>query len=153
MVGPIWLRWLFAGVMLFSAVFHAGRLVAAGQQRKGHGPNHGPSHRPTHSYDDLAQLVMSTAMAAMLMISFSAHLAVAWGVVIGVILLWSTVRVARVLISDGWARASGGGRAIDQPIQQVPMFAAMVFMLAVAGGGSASAASRVVRTEEQYPTW
>jgi hypothetical protein len=153
MAGPIWLSWLFAGVMFLSALYHAGRLVATGRQERSQGsnhapdriqdrvPHHGPSHGPPTRYDDdLAQLVMSSAMAAMLVISFSAQIAMAWAVVLAVPLLWFILRAARLLTSDGWSRTSGGARAIIQPIQQVPMLAAMMFMLAAAGGSSASAA-------------
>lgn len=150
MVGPIWLSWLLASLMLFSALYHAGRVVAAGQRGRGLGFGLGPTHGPNHGYhDDLAHLVMSTAMAAMLVISFSAHIAMAWGVVIGVPLVWFILRAGRVLTSGGRSMTSGGARAVIQPMQQVPMFAAMLFMLVVAGSSAsaapaASAASRVV---------
>lgn len=147
MVGPIWLSWLLASLMLFSALYHAGRVVAAGQRGRGLGFGLGPTHGPNHGYDDdLAHLVMSTAMAAMLVISFSAHIAMAWGVVIGVPLVWFILRACRVLTSGGRSMTSGGARAVIQPMQQVPMFAAMLFMLVVVGSSAsvASAASRVV---------
>lgn len=150
MVGPIWLSWLLASLMLFSALYHAGRVVAAGQRGRGLGFGLGPTHGPHHGYhDDLAHLVMSTAMAAMLVISFSAHIAMAWGVVIGVPLVWFILRAGRVLTSGGRSMTSGGARAVIQPMQQVPMFAAMLFMLVVVGSSAsaapaASAASRVV---------
>lgn len=150
MVGPIWLSWLLASLMLFSALYHAGRVVAAGQRGRGLGFGLGPTHGPHHGYhDDLAHLVMSTAMAAMLVISFSAHIAMAWGVVIGVPLVWFILRACRVLTSGGRSMTSGGARAVIQPMQQVPMFAAMLFMLVVVGSSAsaapaASAASRVV---------
>jgi Domain of unknown function (DUF5134) len=139
MVGPIWLSWLLASLMLFSALYHGGRLVTAGQRGRGLGL--GPTRGPNHGYDDdLAHLVMSTAMAAMLVISFSAHIAMAWGVVIGVPLVWFILRAGRVLTSGDSSTTSGGASAATQPMQQVPMFAAMLFMLVV-GGSSASAAS------------
>ena len=147
MVGPIWLSWLLASLMLFSALYHAGRVVAAGQRGRGLGFGLGPTHGPNHGYDDdLAHLVMSTAMAAMLVISFSAHIAMAWGVVIGGPLVWFILRACRVLTSGGRSMTSGGARAVIQPMQQVPMFAAMLFMLVVVGSSAsaASAASRVV---------
>ena len=143
MLGPIWLSWLLASLMLFSALYHAGRLVTAGQRGRGRelGLGLGPTHGPNHGYDDdLAHLVMSTAMAAMLVISFSAHIAMAWGVVIGVPLVWFILRAGRVLASGDRSTTSGGARAAIQPMQQVPMFAAMLFMLVVVGS-SASAAS------------
>jgi Domain of unknown function (DUF5134) len=85
-------------------------------------------------------------MAAMLVISFSAHIAMAWGVVIGVPLVWFILRACRVLTAGGRSMTSGGARAVIQPMQQVPMFAAMLFMLVVVGSSApaASAASRVV---------
>lgn len=147
MVGPIWLSWLLASLMLFSALYHGGRVVAAGQRGRGLGFGLGPTHGPHHGYhDDLAHLVMSTAMAAMLVISFSAHIAMAWGVVIGVPLVLFILRAGRVLTAGGRSMTSGGARAVIQPMQQVPMFAAMLFMLVVVGSSApaASAASRVV---------
>lgn len=150
MVGPIWLSWLLASLMLLSALYHAGRLVTAGQRGRGLGLGLGPTHGPDHGYDDdLAHLVMSTAMAAMLVISFSAHIAMAWGVVIGVPLVWFILRAGRVLTSGDRSMTSGGARAAIQPMQQVPMFAAMLFMLVVVGSSASaapalSAASRVV---------
>jgi Domain of unknown function (DUF5134) len=153
MVGPIWLRWLLASLMLFSALYHAGRLVTAGQRGRGLGFGLGSTHGPNHRYDDdLAHLVMSIAMAAMLVISFNAHIAMAWGVVIGVPLVWFILRAGRVLTSGDRSTTSGGARSAIQPMQQVPMFAAMLFMLVVVGSSApvvsaasaAPAASRVV---------
>src|SRR5665811_700135 len=70
--GPIWLNWPFAGVMVIFALYHGVRLVTAGQRGRPNG------------YDiDLAHLLMCTAMAAMLVMTFGAHLATAWAVVVG----------------------------------------------------------------------
>ena len=99
MVGPIWLSWPFAGLMVISALYHAGRLVAARQSGR------------THGYDDdLTHLVMSAAMAAMLVTSFGSQLAMAWSVVIGVPTLWFVLRAAMALASGGRSLLSGGAR-------------------------------------------
>lgn len=129
MVGPIWLNWPFAGLMVISALYHAGRLVAARQCGR------------TQGYDDdLTHLVMSTAMAAMLVTSFGSHVAMAWSVVIGVPTLWFILRSAKALTSAGRSLLSGGARALIHPMQQVPMGAAMLFMLVVAGRSPSAAA-------------
>src|SRR5665811_1008054 len=61
--GPIWLNWPFAGVMVIFALYHGVRLVTAGQRGRPNG------------YDiDLAHLLMCTAMAAMLVMTFGAHM-------------------------------------------------------------------------------
>lgn len=132
MSGPIWLNWPFAGLMVISALHHAGRLVAARQRGR------------THGYDvDLTQLVMCTAMAAMLVITFGTQLATAWSVIVGMPMLWFTLRALRALTSDG-------ARALLQPVQQVLMCAAMLFMLVVAGR-SASAPTWMVMDGVDMP--
>jgi len=113
--GPIWLNWPFAGVMVIFALYHGVRLVTAGQRGRPNG------------YDiDLAHLLMCTAMAAMLVMTFGAHLATAWAVVVGVPTLWFILRAVMALVS-------GGAKAMMAPVQQVLMCAAMLFMLVVAG--------------------
>ena len=115
MSGPIWLNWPFAGVMVIFALYHGVRLVTAGQRGRPNG------------YDiDLAHLLMCTAMAAMLVMTFGAHLATAWAVVVGVPTLWFILRAVMALVS-------GGAKAMMAPVQQVLMCAAMLFMLVVAG--------------------
>ena len=124
MEGPIWLSWPFAGLMVISGLYHAGRLVTARQRE------------PANGHDiDLAHLVMCAAMAAMLVMSFGAHLATVWAVVVGVPTLWFILRTLRALVS-------GGARAMMQPLQQLLMCAAMLFMLVVVGR-SASAPTRM----------
>src|SRR5665811_2544512 len=88
--GPIWLNWPFAGVMVIFALYHGVRLVTAGQRGRPNG------------YDiDLAHLLMCTAMAAMLVMTFGAHLATAWAVVVGVPTLWFILRAVMALVSGG----------------------------------------------------
>lgn len=102
MAGPIWLNWPFAGLMVISALYHAGRMVAARQ------------HGRTGGYDiDLTHLVICTAMATMLVMTFGNHLATAWSVVVGLPTLSFILRALRAL-------PSGGARALMQPVQQVP---------------------------------
>jgi hypothetical protein len=118
----LWLSWPFAALMAASVVFHAARLVAAGR-----------AARP-HRYDvDLTHLVMSGAMAVMLVLPVGSRQATTWLVVIAVPAGWFAARTV--------AAARGGGvRALGGPARQLVMSAAMLFML-VAGGGSATAAA------------
>src|ERR1035437_5280096 len=121
--GPIWLNWPFAGVMVIFALYHGVRLVTAGQRGRPNG------------YDiDLAHLLMCTAMAAMLVMTFGAHLATAWAVVVGVPTLWFILGAVRALVS-------GGARATMAPAQQVLMCAAMLFMLVVVGRAASAPTS------------
>ncbi len=123
MSGPAWLSWLFAVLMLASAGFHAGGLVAAGRAR-----------RP-HPYDvDLTHLVMSTAMAAMLVLPFGAGQATTWALLIAVPCSWFALRTLGVALA-------GGVRALGQPARQLAMTAAMLFMVLVAGGSTAASAA------------
>jgi hypothetical protein len=120
---PAWLSWLFAVLMVASAVFHAARLVAAVRVRR------------RHPYDlDLTHLVMSTAMAAMLVLPFGAGQATTWSLLIAGPAAWFAVRTLGVV-------RGGGVRALDQPARQLAMTAAMLFMLVVAGGSGAATAA------------
>jgi hypothetical protein len=121
--GPAWLSWLFAVLMLASAVFHVAGLVAAGRAR-----------RP-HPYDvDLTHLVMSTAMAAMLVLPFGAGQATTWALLIAVPGSWFALRTLGVALA-------GGVRALGQPARLLVMTAAMLFMVLVAGGSTAASAA------------
>lgn len=125
MSGPIWLSWPMAGLMVISALYHVGRLVTAGQRGR------------TNGYDvDLAHLVMCTAMAAMLVMTFGALLATTWAVVLGVPTLWFMHRALRALVSDG-------ARAMIGPVRQLLMCAAMLFMLVVPGRVASAPTSMV----------
>ena len=120
MSGPIWLNGPFAALMIILALCHTGRLVTA--RRRGR----------TNGYDvDLTHLVICTAMAAMLVTTFGAHLATAWSIVIGVPTLWFILRALRTL-------PSGDARALMQPVQQLLMCAAMLFMLTAASRSSSA---------------
>ena len=123
MTGPAWLSGLFALLMVASAIFHAARLVAACRARC------------RHPYDlDLAHLVMSAAMAAMLVLPFGAGQATTWSLLVAGPAAWFAVRTLGV--------ARGGGvRALGQPARQLVMTAAMLFMLVVAGGSGAATAA------------
>lgn len=135
MLGPIWLNWFFASLMIFSALFHVGRLMSA---RLVPARPDGRAHR--HD-DDLTHLVMSSSMAAMLVISFGAQVAIVWSVIIGVPTLWFILRAVRALTSGVGSQTSGGTRtrAPIQPLQQVSMCAAMLFMFVVAGASTSAA--------------
>ena len=122
MTGPVWLSWPFAALMAASAVFHAARLVAARR-----------AARP-HRYDvDLTHLVMSGAMAVMLVLPVGSRQATTWSLVIAVPAGWFAARTVA-------AAQAGGVRALGGPARQLVMSAAMLFMLLV-GGGSAAAAT------------
>ena len=128
MTEPAWLSWLFAVLMVASAVFHAARLVAAGRARR------------RHPYDlDLTHLVMSTAMAAMLVLPFGAGQATTWSLLVAVPAAWFAVRTLGVALG-------GGLRALGQPARQLAMTAAMLFMLVAAGGPAAGTAPATDRT-------
>jgi hypothetical protein len=82
-------------------------------------------------------------MAAMLVITFGPHLASAWSVVVGAPTLWFILRALRDLTSSD-------PRALKQPVQQVLMCAAMLFMLVMAGR-SASASRWTVTDRTDMP--
>jgi Domain of unknown function (DUF5134) len=120
MAGPIWLNWFFAALMIVVALFHAGRVVAARQR----GPHWG--------YDgDLEDLVMSSAMAGLLVINFGTHMPMTWLLVIGLPTPWLILRALRARTAK-FSRA-GSSRALTMITQQLPMYAAMLFMLLVSG--------------------
>ena len=120
MAGPIWLNWFFAALMIVAALFHAGRVVAARQR----GPHRG--------YDgDLTDLVMSSGMAVLLIINFGAHTPMTWSLIIGLPTLWLILRALRALTSK--SSPTGSSRALIPATQQLPMYAAMLFMLLVSG--------------------
>jgi Domain of unknown function (DUF5134) len=123
--GPAWLSWLFSVLMVASAVFHTGALVAAGRAR-----------RP-HPYDvDLTHLVMSTAMAAMLVLPFGAGQATTWSLLIAVPAGWFALRTVG-------AAVAGGVRALGQPGRQLVMTVVMLFMLLAAGWPTAASAAAI----------
>ena len=131
MTGPTWLSVLFAVLMVASAVFHAGRLVAAGRARR------------RHPYDlDLTHLVMSAAMAAMLVLPFGVGQATMWSLLIAGPAAWFAVRTL------GGVRG-GGVRGLGQPARQLAMTAAMLFMLVVAGGSAAATAAAATDSAAQ----
>jgi hypothetical protein len=121
--GPDWLSWPLAGLMIICALYHGGRLATAGR------------HEGVVSYDiDLAHLVMGTAMAAMLVVTFGAHVATAWAVLVGIPTLWFILRAGRSLVA-------GDLTAATVPGQQVLMCASMLFMLVVAGSFASTPSS------------
>jgi hypothetical protein len=120
MAGPIWLDWIFATLMALAALFHAGRLLAARQ--------HGP-HRGCEA--DLTDLVMSSAMAVLLIINFGTHIPMTWALIIGLPTVWLIFRALRALTSKSSAAGSSG--ALTPATQHLPMYAAMLFMLVVSG--------------------
>jgi Domain of unknown function (DUF5134) len=120
MAGPIWLNWIFAALMTLAALFHAGRLLAASQRGQ---------HR---GYDgDLTDLVMSSAMAALLVINFGAHMPMTLALSIGLPTLWLILRALRAIAAKPPPRRIS--RALTPATQQLPMYAAMLFMLLVSG--------------------
>jgi hypothetical protein len=121
--GPVWLSWPFAALMAASALFHAGRLVAARR-----------AARP-HRYDvDLTHLVMSGAMAVMLVLPVGSRQATTWSLGIAVPAGWFAARTVA-------AAQVGDFRALAGPARQLVMSAAMLFMLLVGVSSTASAAT------------
>jgi Domain of unknown function (DUF5134) len=120
MAGPIWLNWIFAALMTLAALFHAGRLLAASQR----GPHRG-------YVGDLTDLVMSSGMAVLLIINFGARMPVTWSLIIGLPTLWLILRALRAIAAKSPPRRIS--RALTPAMQQLPMYAAMLFMLLVSG--------------------
>jgi hypothetical protein len=116
-----WLTWPLVLVMVGTGAFHAGRLLAARRQ---------PSARRTDV--DVSHLVMSVAMAAMLL--RPAHgPAVGWAVVVAVPVAWFAARTAD----------AGLGRrveALGQPARQLAVAVVTLFMVVVPTGPSPSVA-------------
>ena len=109
--------------MAASAMFHAARLVAARR-----------AARP-HRYEvDLTHLVMSGAMAVMLVLPVGSRQATTWSLVIAVPAGWFAARTVA-------AAQVGGLRALAGPARQLVMSAAMLFMLLVGVSSTASAAT------------
>lgn len=120
MAGPVWLNSIFAALMALAALFHAGRLLAA---------SHSRPHRGHEG--DLTDLVMSSAMAVLLIVNLGAPMPASWALIIGLPGLWLILRALRDLISK--PSAAGSSRALTPAMQQLPMYAAMPFMLLVSG--------------------
>ena len=125
MAGPVWLNSIFAALMALAAFFHAGRLLAASHPR----PHRG-------HVGDLTDLVMSSAMAVLLIVNFGARMPTSWALIIGLPSLWLSFRALRDLISK--PSAAGSSRALTPAMQQLPMYAAMLFMLLVSGRSAAT---------------
>ena len=119
MTGPVWLSWPLAALMAGSALYHLARLVTArhlGVPRR---------------YDgDATHLVMSLAMAAMLVVPLSAGSAAAGFAVLLVPAAW---------FARGTLHALVQARSIGQPARQLAMGAAMLFMLGVSAGPASAA--------------
>ena len=119
MTGPVWLSWPLAALMAGSALYHVARLVTArhlGVPRR---------------YDgDATHLVMSLAMAAMLVVPLSAGAATAGFAVLLVPAAW---------FARGTLHALVQARSIGQPARQLAMGAAMLFMLGVSAGPASAA--------------
>ena len=119
MTGPVWLSWPLAALMAGSALYHVARLVTArhlGVPRR---------------YDgDATHLVMSLAMAAMLVVPLSAGSAAAGFAVLLVPAAW---------FARGTLHALLQARSIGQPARQLAMGAAMLFMLGVSAGPASAA--------------
>jgi hypothetical protein len=88
-----------------------------------------------HRYDvDLTHLVMSGAMAVMLVLPVGSRQATAWSLVIAVPAGWFAARTVA-------AAQVGGFRSLAGPARQLVMSAAMLFMLLVGVSSTASAAT------------
>lgn len=125
MSGPVWVSWPLAFLMVLAALIHSGRLLTAHERGA------------TRGYDvDLTHLMMSVAMATMLVTDLGARGATAWAAVVGIPLLWFAFRAFRSL-------SPGATKALVQPLQHLSSCVAMLFMLVVAAV-AASGATAVV---------
>jgi hypothetical protein len=128
-MGPSWLAGAFAAVMIVTAVYCAGRIIAARRWR-----------RPTGYDIDAVHVLMGTAMAGMLVPGLRFGPAGGWEIVFGAAAGWF-----------GWRAWRGRGPAGHRPAQHRPAqhvqhllaSLAMLYMLLAVG----PAASRAAGTE------
>ena len=124
MAGPAWLADGFAGLMLLTALYCAGRLVLAWTQR-----------RPTEQDVNLVHVLMGVAMAGMLAPRALPLLGLAqpggtiwagtWGLVFGVATVWFGGRIALSYRATGRLRPVG-----SHHLPHLIMCGTMIYMLA-----------------------
>lgn len=120
-MGPSWLAGAFAAVMIATAVYCAGRIIAARWWR-----------RPTGYDADAVHVLMGTAMAGMLSPALRFGPVGGWDIVFGAAAGWF-----------GWRAWRGRGLAGHRPAQHVQHLLAslaMLYMLLAAGPAVSSAA-------------
>jgi hypothetical protein len=120
-VGPSWLAGAFAAVMIATAVYCAGRIIAARRWR-----------RPTGYDIDAAHVLMGTAMAGMLVPGLRFGPAGGWEIVFAAAAGWF-----------GWRAWRGRGPAGHRPAQHVQHLLAslaMLYMLLAVGPAARVAA-------------
>jgi hypothetical protein len=118
---PAWLTWPLVLVMVGTGAFHAGRLLAARRQPSAH-----------RTDVDLSHLVMSVAMAAVLLRPTHGP-AVGWAVVVAVPVAWFAARTAD-------AALAGRLEALGQPARQLAVAVVMLFTFSLPAGPSPSVA-------------
>jgi Domain of unknown function (DUF5134) len=141
MGGPSWLAWMFASVMIATAVYCVARLLVSWRQR-----------RPTHQHVDAIHLLMSVAMAGLLVPRLRVFWVGGWEVVFGL----STAWFGWLAIREYRGQATVGGRP-GHHLQHVLACGAVLYMLlaaatvakAAAGG---SAMSGVAGGAAHFPT-
>jgi hypothetical protein len=120
-MGPSWLAVAFAAVMIATAVYCAGRIIAARWWR-----------RPSGYDIDGVHVLMGTAMAGMLVPGLRFGPAAGWEIVFGAAAGWF-----------GWRAWPGRGPAGHRPAQHVQHLLAslaMLYMLVAAGPAASGAA-------------
>ena len=129
MGGPSWLAWMFASVMIATAVYCVARLLVSWRQR-----------RPAHQHADAIHVLMGVAMAGLLVPRLRVFWAGGWEVVFGIAAAW----FAWLAIREYRGQATVGGRP-GHHLQHVLACGAMLYMLLAAtsvakaaAGGSAT---------------
>ena len=127
--GPGWLGWLFAVVMLGTAVYCAGRLAVAWRSR-----------RPTGYAVDLTHILMGSAMAGMLVPGLGFAPAGLWQVTFAATGCWFAAQAVRGVTRGGRVAVQGwpgaAGHAVTGPFVHLLACGAMLVMLAAPASGA-----------------
>jgi Domain of unknown function (DUF5134) len=124
MGGPSWLAWMFASVMIATAVYCVARLLVSWRQR-----------RPAHQHADAIHVLMGVAMAGLLVPRLRVFWAGGWEVVFGIAAAW----FAWLAIREYRGQATVGGRP-GHHLQHVLACGAMLYMLLAAASVAKAAA-------------
>jgi Domain of unknown function (DUF5134) len=124
MGGPSWLAWIFASIVIATAVYCVTRLLASWRQR-----------RPTDQHVDAIHVLMGVAMAGMLVPRLRVFWAGGWEVVFGVAAAW----FAWLVIREFRGHPTGAGRP-GHHLQHVLACGAMLYMLLAAATVAKAAA-------------
>jgi Domain of unknown function (DUF5134) len=115
MAGPSWLMIVLAALMIATALYCAGRLVASGRSR-----------RATELDADAVHVVMGVSMAGMLLPRLGSLPAGVWEVTFGVAAAWFAAQATRNLRG----KASISAWWCSHPVPHLVESAAMIYMLA-----------------------